>query len=117
MPDVDALTEKEMWRKKIEEKKQRQAGQAYHKKADQKPASEITAWHEEKWRRKQEHRLQVVPFELQRSKRQQSLDFGPEDTTRVAKKTPPPPPHTQVAAMARYIVHNSGEILHSSMYV
>lgn len=98
----DGPSEDELWRQKIEEKKLRQGIQ---KKTDAKPVSEITAWHEEKWRRKQNYHLQAQPYDLQRQKRRQPRDYKPEVEERA--RAPNPPPHTKVAEMARYIVHNS----------
>ncbi|XP_034234757.1 protein CREG2 [Thrips palmi] len=99
----DTPTEEELWRQKIEEKKRRLSAKKSDTGAEIKPASEITAWHEEKWRRKQERRLQAVPYELQRQKRRQPRDYR-SDAEQVRSN---PPPHTKVAEMARYIVHHS----------
>ncbi|KAJ1520939.1 hypothetical protein ONE63_004016 [Megalurothrips usitatus] len=98
----DAPSEDELWRQKIEEKKKRQRGEVEHK---QKPTSEITAWHEEKWRRQQEQAVQTSPY-FQRQKRRQPRDYHPEHHNgRNVRMSIPD--HTKVAEMARYIVHNS----------
>lgn len=98
----DTPSEDDQWRQKIEEKKLRQG----HIKSEAKPVSEITAWHEKKWERTQNYHLQSAPYELQRQKRRQPRDYNPETTE--PKIASNPPPHSKVAEMARYIVHNSG---------
>lgn len=113
----DAPTEEELWKQKIEEKKRRQSERKSDAGAEIKPASEITAWHEEKWRRKQEHRLQAVPHELQRQKRHQQHDFRPDVQNGAKQVRSNPPPHTKVAEMARYIVHNSGRYLNKCILI
>lgn len=104
----DGLSEKELWRQRIEAKKQRQSQwQASDGKQEGRPMSDITAWHEEKWRRKQERHYKTVPHDLQRQKRHQTreLKLEGESSGKFVRKSPPP--HTKVAEMARYIVHNS----------
>lgn len=101
------LSEKELWRQRIEAKKQRQAQGNSERKPEGKPMSDITAWHEEKWRRKQERHYQSGPHDLHRQKRHQTREFKLEGENfgRTFRKSPPP--HNKVAEMARYIVHNS----------
>lgn len=105
----DGPSEDELWRQKIEEKKRRQG--INRKEEIPKPVSEITAWHEEKLRRKQEHHHQAAPFELQRQKRRQPRFTNLEVRDDGMNVQSNPPPHTKVAEMARYIVHNSGGFL------